>query len=146
VLLHTEQRGRVRAVRGRRVRAGPRSLAYHVTQPAIHTHITRGVARLAAVERPVLVHEPPPGRVPCEACDTPHLTCFACIARYVIGCDTGLVRTEQRWRGQVPGDVLGSRELPHAVNLKHVARHHSAGEGWHLSGNPLFSERDDEDD
>ena len=103
------------------------------------------MARLAQEQRPEIVYPERPGRIPCAQCANPHLTCFECVAR-VIGFQTGFVRTEQLRRRQVTADALASRDLPHAVNLRHVKRHHAADEDWHLSGNPYFRDKDDDDD
>lgn len=122
------------------------ALAYGVSQPAVHKHVKNALRGLALEPRPEITYPERPGRVPCLDCDTPHLACFDCIAR-LIGFETGFVRTPQLRRRQVPGDALVTREIPHAVNVRHARRHHTADEDWHLSRNPYFRDDpgDDED-
>jgi DNA-binding CsgD family transcriptional regulator len=120
------------------------ALAYGVSQPAVHKHIKTAMRRLARQPRPVVEYPPRPGRVPCVECENPHLSCCDCIAR-LIGFETGFVCTPQGRRRQASADAVLSRQLPHAVNLRHVRRRHKRDDDWHLSHNPHFRERDDDD-
>ena len=97
------------------------ALAYHVSQPAVHRHIAAALLRLRQEHRPEIVYPERPGRIPCVECDTPHLTCFECVAR-LIHSETGFVTTMQLRRRQVTADALTSRDLRPAARREPEAR------------------------